>query len=338
MLLIVPTVNLVDQIYGDFESYNSKEDKSRFDVQRDCCRWHATSTDEYANQPVLISTWQSLVRQPKNFTRSFELFCVDEAHTAQSDSITKILSEMTSTKYRFGTTGTLSDCKTDKLVLQGLIGKASHIATFRTMMDAAIVAQLQVKCVLLKYPKEAREAMKKCLYSEEVDILASLELRNRFIARLAASRKGNTLVLFQLVEKHGKLLLPIIEQVVEGTGRKVFFLSGAVTAKKREEIRHILLEETDAILVASYGVFSVGANVPNLQHVIMASPTKSRIKLLQSIGRGLRRGDKLAYAYDLADDLSWRKHENYGLKHFKRRIAIYTEEQMPFEIHNYELK
>ena len=113
-----------------------------------------------------------------------------------------------------------------------------------------------------------------------------------------------------------------------------------LSSTKPNEIRAIVEKENNAIIVASYGTFSTGINVRNLHNIIFASPSKSRIRNLQSIGRGLRLGDnkKKAVLFDIADDLRYKKHENFTLKHFRDRVRIYNEERFEYKLYNIELK
>ena len=143
-----------------------------------------------------------------------------------------------------------------------------------------------------------------------------------------------------MVEKHGEILYNMIKDTKQLGNRKVFFVHGGVDADEREEIRKIMEVENDAIVVASYGTFSTGINIRNLHNIIFASPSKSRIRNLQSIGRGLRKSESKdkASLYDIADDLRHKKHMNYTLKHFVERTKIYNEEQFPFKIYKIGLK
>ena len=170
-----------------------------------------------------------------------------------------------------------------------------------------------------------------------MDFLVSNEKRNKYIRNLATSLNGNTLCLFQYVEKHGKQLYETIRE--RATDKKVFYVYGGVEADEREKIREITEKSDNAIIVASYGTFSTGINIRNLHNIIFASPSKSRIRNLQSIGRGLRLKDNNSAAtlYDIADDISYNGKENYTLQHFKERINIYNGEDFNYEIHNVEL-
>ena len=162
--------------------------------------------------------------------------------------------------------------------------------------------------------------------------------RNEFIKNLALSLKGNSLILFQFVEKHGKDLHNIIQE--QAKGRHVFFVYGGTDVEVRESIRAITEKEKDAIIVASYGTFSTGVNIRNLHNIIFASPSKSRVRNLQSIGRGLRLGENKeeAVLFDISDDFRIGKFANYTLKHFIERVKIYDEEKFSYKFYNIELK
>ena len=143
-----------------------------------------------------------------------------------------------------------------------------------------------------------------------------------------------------MVDKHGKLLYDMIKNTKNIGDRKIFFVHGGVDATDREEIRRIMEIEQDAIVVASFGTFSTGINIRNLHNIIFAMPTKSSIRTLQSIGRGLRQaeGKDIATLYDISDDFRVGKHMNHTLKHFVERVRIYTEEKFPFKIYKIGLK
>ena len=180
------------------------------------------------------------------------------------------------------------------------------------------------KCLILKHPEEVCKELKDKTYAEEIQYLISCESRNKFIKNLAVSMGTNTLVLYQMVEKHGQILYNMIQNTEKIGNRKVFFVHGGTDTEDREQIRKIMEEEKDAIVVASFGTFSTGINIKNLHNIIFASPSKSRVRNLQSIGRGLRKmdGKEVATLYDIADDLRVGKHMNFTLKHFVERAKI----------------
>mgnify|MGYP003388331216 CR=1 FL=1 len=330
-LLIVPTTSLVEQMYTDFESYG-------WNVKKYCHRLYSGYSNQ-TDKKVLISTWQSLYKLPKEYFKQFGCVFGDEAHLFKSKSLTEIMTKLLDCKYRIGLTGTLDGAHTHKLVLEGLFGAVNKVTTTKKLMDKKQLSNLAVRCLILKHNEANCKIVANGKYQDEIDYLVSSKARNNFIRNLALKIKGNTLVLFQLVEKHGKDLFKSIEDKAE-KDRKVFYIYGGVETEEREKARAIVENESDAIIVASYGTFSTGINIRNLHNIIFASPSKSRIRNLQSIGRGLRLGDNKVNAtlYDIADDLIYKSKENYTLKHFQERINIYNEEEFDYEIHNINLK
>ena len=331
ILLIVPTTSLVEQMYTDFESYG-------WNVKKYCHRLYSGYSNQ-TDKKVLISTWQSLYKLPKEYFKQFGCVFGDEAHLFKSKSLTEIMTKLIDCKYRIGLTGTLDGAHTHKLVLEGLFGAVNKVTTTKKLMDKNQLSNLVVRCLILKHSEANAKIISKGKYQDEIDYLVGSVSRNNFIRNLALKIKGNTLVLFQLVEKHGKNLHKIIQDKAE-ENRKVFYIYGGVDTEEREKARAIVEKEDNAIIVASYGTFSTGINIKNLHNIIFASPSKSRIRNLQSIGRGLRLGDNKVNAtlYDIADDLNYKSKENYTLKHFQERINIYTEEEFDYEIHNINLK
>jgi superfamily II DNA or RNA helicase len=171
-----------------------------------------------------------------------------------------------------------------------------------------------------------------------MDYIVQNKARNEFIKNLALSLEGNSLILFQFVEKHGKELHSIIQEAAKK--RHVFFVFGGTDVEIRESVRSITEKEKDAIIIASYGTFSTGVNIRNLHNIIFASPSKSRVRNLQSIGRGLRVGENKTEAtlFDIADDFRTGKFTNYTLKHFVERVKIYDEEKFNYKFYNIEIK
>ena len=329
-LLIVPTTSLVEQMYKDFQDYG-------WNVKKNCHRLYSGYSNQ-TDKKVLISTWQSLYKLPKKYFEQFGAVFGDEAHLFKSKSLTEIMTKLIDCKYRIGLTGTLDGAHTHKLVLEGLFGAVNKITSTKKLMDKKQLSDLVVRCLILKHTEENCKMVASGKYQDEIDYLVSSKSRNNFIKNLALKLQGNTLILFQLVEKHGKGLYELIRDKAEN--RDVFFVYGGVDAEQREQVRAITEKSNNAIIVASYGTFSTGINIRNLHNIIFASPSKSRIRNLQSIGRGLRLGDNKVNAtlYDIADDMQYKSKENFTLKHFQERINIYTEEEFDYEIHNIELK
>ena len=262
----------------------------------------------------------------------------DEAHLFKAVSLTKIMTKLNKCKYRVGLTGTLDGTKTHKLVLEGLFGTVNKVVTTTELQETGKLADLKIFCLVLQHGKTERDFLKDKNYQEEMDFLVTNSKRNKFIRNLVTGLQGNTLCLFQYVEKHGQTLKEMIEEKADD--KKIFYVHGGVEAEEREKIRFITEKSDNAIIVASFGTFSTGINIRNLHNIVFASPSKSRIRNLQSIGRGLRLKDNNSEAtlYDIADDISYNDKENYTLAHFRERINIYNEEDFNYEIHNVDLK
>ena len=333
-LIIVPTVNLVQQLTSDFKDYS---EKNGFDVDSVVHNIYA-GKDKSSDKQIVISTWQSIYEQDKWFFKDFDFVIGDEAHLFKAKSLMTIMESLVNARYRIGLTGTLDGTKTHKLVLEGLFGPVYKVTSTKELMDAGHVSDFSIKCLLLRHAESVCQAAKKFKYADEIEYLVLNELRNKFIRNLAISLKGNTLILYQYVDKHGKILHDLISKKADG--RKVFFIYGGTDADIREDVRKIVETEKDAIIIASYGTFSTGVNIRNLHNVIFASPSKSRVRNLQSIGRSLRKGDNKENAtlYDIADDMRYKGHENFTLKHFAERLKIYGEEQFKFKIYKIEMK
>jgi superfamily II DNA or RNA helicase len=331
-LIIVPTTSLVEQLYSDFGDYNDGEMTNVHRIYQ--------GKEKDTDKPLTISTWQSLYKLPKEYFHQFDYIIGDEAHLFKAQSLTTILTSCVNAKYRIGLTGTLDGTKTHKLVLEGLFGTVKKVISTKELIDKQQLSNFEIKCLVLKHTDEECLKAKDYTYPEEIQYLISHEVRNKFIKNLTVSLGKNTLVLYQMVDKHGKILYDMIRETEKIGNRKVFFVHGGTDTTDREEIRRIMEIEQDAIVVASFGTFSTGINIRNLHNIIFAMPTKSSIRTLQSIGRGLRQNDgkEIATLYDISDDLRFKKHMNYTLKHFLERTKIYNEEKFPFKIYKIGLK
>jgi superfamily II DNA or RNA helicase len=327
ILIVVPTTSLVEQMYKDFEDYG-------WNVGSYCHKVYAGKERETDSQ-VIITTWQSIYKLPTQYFSRFNVVIGDEAHQFKSKSLISIMTKLANAKYRFGFTGTLDGSQTHKWVLEGLFGPSYKIIKTDELMSKGHLAKLDINVILLKHLPNKFET-----YEDEVKYIIGHERRNRFIKNLALDLKGNTLILFARVEGHGQPLYELINNSNQIENRHVFFVHGGVDTEDREKVREITEKENNAIIVASYGTFSTGINIKNLHNVIFASPSKSRIRNLQSIGRVLRKGDKKTKAtlYDIADDISFKSRKNYTLNHLIERIKIYNEENFNYDIVNIPLK
>jgi superfamily II DNA or RNA helicase len=326
ILIVVPTTSLVEQMYKDFADYG-------WDVGSYCHKIYAGKERETDSQ-VIITTWQSIYKLPKQYFSRFNVVVGDEAHQFKSKSLISIMTKLCDAKYRFGFTGTLDGSQTHKWVLEGLFGPSYKIINTDELMKKGHLAKLDIKILLLKHPPNRFD-----IFEDEVQYIINHSKRNNFIKNLTLDLKGNTLVLFSRVEGHGQPLYDLINNS-KVDERHVFFIHGGVETEERERVREITEKESNAIIVASYGTFSTGINIRNLHNVVFASPSKSRIRNLQSIGRVLRKGENKVKAtlYDIADDISYKSRKNYTLNHLIERIKIYNEENFNYDIVNIPLK
>ena len=316
-VIIVPTTSLVEQMAKDFKEYG---------YDKEICKI-------YSGQPVFdsditITTWQSFSKAPKDVMEKFEVVVGDEAHLFKANVLKGILEKMRKTAIRFGTTGTLDGSECHRLQLEGMFGPVKKVISTKELIEDGTIANLSIDCVILCHTKQ-----KKMTYQEEMDYLVSNEARNEFICNLVYSLSGNTLVLFQYVEKHGVLLH---EKMFKRLGENLHYVYGGTDTEDREAVREIVEKAKNDTILASYGTFSTGVNIKRIDNIVFASPSKSRIRNLQSIGRGLRKvdGKDKMRLFDIADDLQC---DNYTLSHLKDRINIYNEERFSYEIKQFEL-
>ena len=325
-LIIVPTIGLVTQMESDFRDYGYTG------------TIHTSIggllKSNNIDADIVITTWQSLnngkTKMPKPWYQQFGYVFGDEAHGCKATSLVQILSSLENCKYRFGTTGTLDGQPLNEATIEGLFGPKYKSISTKELMDQGYVAKLKIKCIILKYSPDAAKEVRGKTYQEEIDFLVNSEARNKFIKRLALSLKGNKLLFFRIVD-HGKLLYDAIKSESE---HNVFYIDGGVKGEERERIRHAIEDENNATLIASLGTTSTGVSINKLHHMIAASPSKSKIKVLQSIGRMLRmhKEKEEATLYDIIDDLSVKSYQNYTLKHFVERTKIYDAEQFDYTI------
>jgi len=326
ILLIVPTTSLVEQMYKDFEDYGRNAEEY--------CHKIYSGKEKSTNKNVVITTWQSIYNLPRSFFENFDVVIGDEAHQFKSKSLVGIMTKMDNTKYRFGFTGTLDGSQTHKWVLEGLFGPSYKVTQTQELIEKGYLSKLQIKVLLLKHNEHQFDE-----YEEEIQYLITHDKRNNFIKNLSLDLKGNTLILYSRVETHGQPLYEMINSSA-AKDRKIFFVYGGVDAEEREKVREITEKENDSIIVASYGTFSTGINIKNLHNIIFASPSKSRVRNLQSIGRVLRKGENKnkAVLYDIADDITYKSKKNYTLNHLIERIKIYNEEKFNYEIIQLDFK
>ena len=324
-LIVVPTIGLVKQLYSDFEDYGFNSDKHVHQI--------FTGQEKQTNKEVTVSTWQSIYELPQEWFEQYDAIIVDEAHGATGESIQGVMGKAVNAEYRIGLTGTIEELQANIMLYHGMFGKLHRVATTKELMDKGIVSDLKIKAILLTYSEEERQRFRKASpkYATEIKYLTEHKKRNKFLCKIALYQKKNTLLLFNFT-KHGELLYEMMKRYAPN--RDIYLVHGATDIDDRERVRRICEQSENAIIIASYGVFSTGVNIKNLHYVIFAHPYKAKIKNLQSIGRILRKHESKEYAtlIDIADDLSWGITKNTTFKHFEQRLMLYIQEKFNYTI------
>ena len=324
-LIVVPTTALVHQMASDFEEYGYSKEVQKI----------TAGADKEIKHEITVTTWQSIYKLPKKWFKQFNVIVGDEAHLFKAKSLTNIMSKLDNTPYRFGFTGTLDGSQTHRLVLEGLFGPVEKVTTTADLIEKKNLADLKINICVLKHTKENRTAQARAKYRDEINYLVDSASRNEFIINLCKVLEGNSLLLFNFI-RHGQELF----DMAKALNKNCHFVYGGVKGEERNEIREIVESDSNALIVASYGTFSTGINIKNLHNIIFGAPSKSKIRVLQSIGRSLRTHESKdkSKLYDIVDDLQKGKWINYTLKHYGERVKLYNEEQFEYSIHSYNLK
>ena len=323
-LIVVPTTGLVTQLASDFKDYSNYDKNLLRQIHL-----IFQGQEKISSKRVTISTWQSIFRESQDYFANFHGIFGDEVHLYKAKSLSMIMKKLTDTPFRIGTTGTLDNTQAHKLMIEGLFGRVHSVTTTKALMDDNILSKLTINSIVLSYDENEYKHIKKARYQDEMEWLVTNEKRNQFITKLCSMIPGNVLVLFNYVDKHG---IPLHNMIKKSTNKDVFMIYGKTDIEEREQIRHIVDKHDSSVLVASYGTCSTGINIKNIHAVIFASPSKSVVRVLQSIGRGLRKSETKdsVILFDIADDLSWKSYKNHTLRHMDERINIYTKEKFNY--------
>lgn len=320
-ILIVPNVSLVEQMYSDFKLYSGK-DPSDY-----ATKLYAGQNPDF-NKPVLITTWQSIQTKHQDFFKKYDSLLIDECHQSKSTVLQDICKKCVNAKNRLGFTGTMPDNPADKMTIVGALGPVIYDLAAKTLMEREVLAQIKIKNIVLDYPQEYRVPGRS--FDSEQDLVYSLKRRNQVLLEVFKQipKTENVLILVHKIDH-----LKEIETFLNINGRKkVEIIYGEVNALDRERIRNDMDSVEGMDLVASYGTLSTGISVKRIHHIIFFSSYKSKIKILQSIGRGLRTHSSKEHMtlWDIVDDLRYtyqgKKVDNYIYRHWKSRKSYYDEQ------------
>lgn len=331
VLLVVPSTHLVEQMVSDFKDYQPE-----FDVDFIAHKVY-DGANKVSSKPLVVSTWQSVINQPKKYFNSYDVVIVDEAHNYKGAEVRKVLESADKVFYKFGLTGTLDEVDIHKFTIEGLLGKSFVVTTTAEMIDAGLASDIGIKSIVLEYDEYIRKQNREFEYKDEVEFVVQHSKRNSYISKLAlqlSQKNTNTLILCDRVE-HCTLLH---NELLKSTN-KVYKITGSVDIKERERVRKLAETDNGIIIIATYGTFSTGVNIKNLQNIIFAFAGKALIRILQSIGRGLRLDGKLnkMTLYDFIDDFSYitkkgSKTSNYLYEHGIKRLSIYVKAKFKYSI------
>ncbi len=337
VLITVPTTSLVEQLTSDFADYAVD-----WDVEQEVHKIYS-GKEKTTDASVVISTWQSIFKLPGSWFKQFDAYICDEAHGADSKSITNIVGSLGHAPARVGLTGTLDGTALHELEMLARFGPIVRATTTRELMDSGDLAPISIECIQLNYPEDEIALVKSMTYDQEIEFLLLHELRNRVLVNSALRSKKNTLMLFNYIDKHGKVLYDMLTEKAPAFGKKVYYIAGSVKVDERERIRQILEKEDNAILLASMGTMSTGVNIKNLHNLIFCHPYKAKIKTLQSIGRTIRQaaGKDGARLIDIGDNLVHNRRAekpNATWRHFIERLKIYDSEGFDYKIIKLDLR
>jgi len=334
ILLIVPTISLVLQMQSDFIEYDKK-----YKTIQNKIHTIMAGDDKNADKQIYISTWQSIYDLGIDYFSQFTVMIMDEFHMVKAQSLTVICEKMVNAEWRLGATGTLDEWKTHHIVMEGLVGKIYRITKTSTLIDKGILSPLKIYNYIFEYPKQECELFnamrgaqgnKQLAYQMEIKYVYNHKKRNNGVCKLVSLLKQNSLVLFTRIE-HGKMLHKRISELTKGIN-KVFYIDGSTSAEEREDIRAQFERDSNCIGVASVQVFGVGINIKNVHNIILVAGGKSKIRILQAIGRGLRKHTSKINlnVIDIIDDLRFGKKSNFLYLHFKHRLKFYEDEKFLF--------
>lgn len=337
VLVLVPRTDLADQLKSDFVEYAADDS---WNVDANVHLIYDGANKNPGKKKVVISTWQSMAKMDTDYLSQYTALICDEVHEYTADCTKSILERCVESEVRIGFTGTLRDSKIHEMVLHGLFDTPTIYSTTSELIQRDELSKLKIKGIVLKY--DISLVPKAVGYDEEIDIITTSIERMRFLAKLAMSCEGNTIVMFALIDRHANVFYRFLKERAEKIGKRVYLITGEVDKDRRADAKLEIKENDNCIIVASYGVMSTGVNIPNLTNLIFAHPVKSKTRLLQSIGRILRKSENktVAKVFDIVDDMTCGKKNrknNSTLEGFLERYERYIEQQFDVELVEYPL-
>lgn len=314
-VIIVPSKGLVEQFYEDMIDYGlgAKYIGRIYDKIK--------KKEEQWARAIVITTWQSLKNNSKRLN-DYDCIIGDECHQVKSQQLKKLFSKSTA-RYRFGFTGTMPMDELENLNTKAFLGPVLRDYSSGLLSEQGYISKCHVRVLNINYfgGIEAEG------YNEVKEVTFNDKFRLDLIRNLVDIADHNVLLLVGL-HKEGNLLLNLLNR----SEKRAMFLHGKHDVVTREEWRQRMINEKNIALIATYGIFQQGVNIPNLKYLVMAAPFKSKIRVLQSIGRTLRKHEDKsegAYIFDICDEVRYLK------KHADKRIMFYESEGFEIEEINF---
>ena len=348
--VVVPSGNLVEQMYNDFDDYSTGS-STPWNVSTHCQKINKDYKKQIDRQ-IVVTTWQSMTKLPKCAFDDMGVLLCDEAHTAGASVLSTIIEASINCPIKHGFTGSLDGFECNEMFIEGLFGPRKIIMTAKESIDKGVAAPIDVKVLLLKYSQEFKDDLASTVFTKEdgkkrnpkdwyrieKEFIYSLPERKKFLVNLILSLKGNTLVLFDSIDIYQT---PVYEMLKEKHDN-VFVINGEVSNKERDVIKAKIEAGESVITCATFGTMAVGISINKLHNMVLASSTKSMIRIIQSIGRLMRLHDtkEVATIYDVVDDLSMpdKRYSGYMIQHGKARVKIYANEQHPVKFYPVDIK
>jgi superfamily II DNA or RNA helicase len=330
-IVIVPNKSLVTQTEEDFVN-----------MQLDVGVYFGDRKDY--NRTHTICTWQSLNNLLKNtkndeaditigeFLEGVVCVIVDEVHMAKADALKALLSgPFAQIPIRWGLTGTIPKEQFEYMSIFCMLGNVVGQLSARELQEAGHLAMCHVNIVQLIDHVEYND------YQSELKYLTTNPERIAYLARLIGTIKdgGNTLILVDRIET-GKMLQIELSNLWSLLSDKpdVVFVSGATKAGERKEHYDEVAEATNKIIIATYGVAAVGINIPRIFNLVLVEPGKSFVRVIQSIGRGIRKAADKDHVqiWDITSNCKFAK------RHLTKRKQFYKEANYPHSVEKAEWK
>jgi superfamily II DNA or RNA helicase len=323
VLIIVPNIQLIKQTYTDFIEYGISADN--------ISKWSGDDTPNLNCSIVVAGSQilQSQFKEHKEYLQSINVLIIDECHKVRKGNAINDIIKLINTPHKFGFTGTMPPDKIDQWNIIGKLGPILYEEKSYNLRDSKQIASAIIHILSFNYinPPQLSRASSSSptkAYEEELDFIINSTARNNKISKICQTTDKNTLIMVERIN-HGELLYNILKEQCKD--KQIYFIQGSVDVEVREEIRTLMEQQNNVVCVAISKVFAEGINIKNLHYIVFAASRKAKIKILQSIGRGLRLHPekKLLVIFDIADNL------RYGNKHLKERIKLYDSEKIQYK-------